>query len=243
MVVLAFTLVLALGQTPSVVSPAAPPPGTLVDRIVAVVDDDPVLWSEVLRVIRLGLLPLAAGADGRPLERRALDALIEQRLRQHEVARFDTEGVSAAEVERQIAAIAERNGGDPALDQLLAELSLGREGLRQLVAEQLRVLAFVEERLGARVFVDLDDIRSYYEGELLPRLRSEAPPGEEPPLPPLVDVQESIRLVLYQRRLNQELALWTQQLRRAADVVDLLERSGGQLPLRFSISSGANRRP
>ena len=41
--------------------------------------------------------------------------------------------------------------------------------LRQLVARQLMVLTYVDEQLGPRVFVSLDDINAYYTTCSLPR--------------------------------------------------------------------------
>ncbi|MBZ0090505.1 MAG: hypothetical protein K8H90_09020, partial [Thermoanaerobaculia bacterium] len=55
-----------------------------VDRVVAVVDEDPILASDLERVIRLGLVERGAEESDAALERRALDRLIEDRLRQHE---------------------------------------------------------------------------------------------------------------------------------------------------------------
>ena len=40
--------------------------------------------------------------------------------------------------------------------------------LRQLLTRQILVLAYVEERVGPRVFVGLEDIRRYYETVLAP---------------------------------------------------------------------------
>ena len=84
-----------------------------------------------------------------------------------------------------------------------------------------KVLIFVEERLGPRVFVGMAEIRGYYEEVLIPRLEEE---GTE--IPPLDEVREEIRAVLREERLNEELDLWTEQLRQDADIVDSLDRSG-----------------
>jgi hypothetical protein len=87
------------------------------------------------------------------------------------------------------------------------------------------VLVYVDELLGARVFVGLEEIQRYYEGQLVPQLETA---GE--PVPPLERVREQIREVLRQQRLNEELVRWTDELRRRADVVDLLDRPERPLP-------------
>ena len=95
-----------------------------------------------------------------------------------------------------------------------------------LVVQQLRVLAYIDERLGPRVFVDLDDIRSHYEGELSSELRREGIP-----VPPLEEVREQIRLLLRERRLNAEIKAWTEELRLKADIVDLFAVPGEMPPV------------
>jgi len=90
---------------------------------------------------------------------------------------------------------------------------------------QLATLAFVEERLGPRVFVGIEEIRRYYEETLVPDL---AELGQ--PAPPIEEVRESIRALLREKKLDQEIVRWTAELRRAADIVDLLDAPEEALP-------------
>ena len=87
------------------------------------------------------------------------------------------------------------------------------------------MLRFVEERLGPRVFVSVDDIRAHYDSKLVPELRAKGQP-----VPPIEEVREAIRVLLKEERLNQEIERWTSELRAAADVVDLLEAEKRPLP-------------
>ena len=59
----------------------------LVDRVMAVVDGDPILASDVRQIIDLELIDRRPGEEERDLERRVLDALIDQKLRFHEIDR------------------------------------------------------------------------------------------------------------------------------------------------------------
>lgn len=207
---------------------AALPPATLVDRVVAVVDEDPILDSDIERVVRLGLLPAVAGESVAEERRRALDLAIEQKLRLHEVDRFGFEETPLALLDRQMEEIRSRFPAEEAFRAELARLGLDETTLRQLLARQLSVLAYVEERLGPRVFVSVDDIGRYYNEELLPELKkSGVGPAE---LPTLESVRESIRAVLRERRLNEEIDRWTADLRGKADVVDYLDREARLLP-------------
>lgn len=203
-------------------------PPTLVDRVVAVVDEDPILDSDIDRVVRLGLLPELVGESVAEERRRALDLAIEQRLRLHEVDRFGFEETPLALLDRQLEEIRSRFPSEEAFRSELARLGLDETALRQLLARQLSVLAYVEERLGPRVFVSVDDIGHYYNEELLPELRKNGVGPSE--IPTLESVRESIRAVLRERRLNVEIDRWTADLRARADVVDYLDREARPLP-------------
>lgn len=209
----------------------APAPGlraqedlTLVDRVVAVVDEDPILESEIRQVIRLGLIEELDGERPEDLQRRVLDRLIEQRVQFHEIDRFGFIELPTEEVERQFREVRRRFGGDAAFEAALAEVGLDPQGLRQIVARQLMVLIYVEERLGPRVFVGLDDIRQYYEETFVPELRGTGP------VSPLEDVREAIRTLLREQRLNDEIERWTAELRQEADVVDYLDSEHAEPP-------------
>ena len=197
----------------------------LEDRILAVVDEDPVLRSDVERVITLGLVERREGETDESFRRRVLEGLVEQKLRLHEVNRYGFESVPLDLVDRQLAALEERWGGPEALDARLEEAGTSREALRQLLARQLEIMTYVEELLGARVFVGLEEIDRYYEVELVPALEAR---GEAPP--PVESVREQIREVLRQRELNRQLEEWTESLRLEADVVLHLEPSEPPLP-------------
>jgi hypothetical protein len=197
----------------------------LLDRIVAVVDEDPILLSDIRRVIALGLVERRPEEDDRGLDRRVLDDLIAQRLRSHEVDRYGFEVVPLELVEEQVEALRQRSGDPEAFEQRMSELGLDGEGVRRLLTRQLQVLIFVEERLGPRVFVSLEDIRAHYSEVLTPQLEEA---GQS--VPPLAEVREQIREMLRQERLNREIERWTEELRREADVIDQLDRPPRPLP-------------
>ena len=217
---LAFCWLVVLG--PVALSAQEP---VLEDRILAAVDEDPILLSDVQRVLTLGLVEAHDGESDEAFRRRVLNGLIEQKLRLHEVDRYGFERVPLELVERQIEALEARWGGSQGLDARLAETGTSREALRQLIARQLEILTYVEELLGARVFVGLEEIDRYYEEELVPALEAR---GERPP--PVESVREQIREVLRERELDRQLDEWTESLRQEADVVLHLEPSEPPLP-------------
>jgi len=192
--------------------------GELVDRVVALVDEDPILLSDLRRAIGLGMVTAGQDEPQSSLERRALDALIEWRIRFHEIARFGFEQAPLDEVEAQLERLRARFPTDAEWRAELDRLALDEPQVRQILARQLAVLAYVELRLGPRVFVGVDEIQRHYDEKLVPELRAA---GE--PVPPIEEVRESIRALLREQKLNEEIDRWTRELRRKADVVDLLE--------------------
>lgn len=208
-------------------SAAATVAGTpqLVDRVLAVVDGDPILHSDLERLLGLGVVARREGESERDLHRRALDRMIENRLRLHELDRFGFDQAPLDEIDRRYQRIRERFASEAEFRAELERLDLDDTKLRLLVARQISILAYVEERLGPRVFVGVDDIRRYYDEELRPEL---AKGGQEPP--PIETVREQIRGVLRERRLNEEIDRWTAELRSQADVEDFLDAAGRELP-------------
>ncbi|HYN23333.1 MAG TPA: hypothetical protein VE078_20410, partial [Thermoanaerobaculia bacterium] len=123
----------------------------LKDRVMAVVDEDPILASEVERVSALGLAQPHQGEQPEVFRRRILNELIEQRLRFHEIDRYGFEQVPVDMIEKNVAQIRSRFPDDEAFRKTLRDLGLTQQSLRQLVAQQLMVLTHVEEQLGPRV--------------------------------------------------------------------------------------------
>jgi hypothetical protein len=200
----------AIGQ-----EPVGEDGATVVDRILAVVDEDPILESEVDQVVGLGLVEQEAEEPDEEYGRRILARLIDQRLRFHEIDRFGFAELPIDEVERQYESFRQRFDDSAQFSERLAELGLDEASLKQLVARQIMVLTYVEERLGPRVFVGVDDINAYYKDVLTPEMAA-----TRQPLPPMPEVREQIRQVIRQQRLNEEIDRWTEELRQEADIED-----------------------
>jgi hypothetical protein len=226
---LALPALSAAAQAPSPPAPPSPPGQSaageglqLEDRIVAVVDEDPVVASDIDRLIGLGLAVPNPGEDERAFRRRVLEQLIEQRLRFHEIDRFGFVQVPVDEIERQVAEIRARYASEEEFERRLRELGLSLTSLRQLVARQIMVWNYVDERLGPRVFVTYDDIKNYYDTVLVPEMQRQ---GQA--VPPIEQVREQIRSLLKDQRLNEELEKWTEELRQRADVANFFDAETG----------------
>ncbi len=203
----------------------APQKLLLRDRIVAVVDEDPILSSDLDRSITLGLVERKEGESDRAFRRRVLDTLIDQRVRFHEVTRFGLEQVPVSHIDEQVEAIRSRFPSEEDFERRLHLVGLDLDSLHQLVTRQLMVWTYFEEFLGPRIFVSLEDIRQYYEETLTPALKA-----HNQPVPPIEQVREQIRGVLKEQRLNEAIESRTEELRRDADIVNYFDSEHDSVP-------------
>jgi hypothetical protein len=170
--------------------PAVPARVETIERIVAVVDERPLLLSDVrtLRAVR-GLA-----------EAEALEAAIDERLMYFEAARLPQADVSHEEEDRALALLLDTR---PALREGVPE-----PDLRRLLRRQLAILKYVEFRFRPQVRVSDDEVRQAWEEEQAGR-----PAG-----PALEDEQEAIRARLERRALDERVEAWVKELRARADV-------------------------
>ena len=124
---------------------AAPPPaaGQLLDRILAVVEGQVILLSDVRLFLDTGLVEASAAADPIP---RALGRLIERRLLLEEAARYVLEDPPPAEVDARMAQIVEHVGGRPALEAVLTAAGYAPRDLEQVLRDDLRIERYLTRR-------------------------------------------------------------------------------------------------
>jgi len=170
---------------------APPPPRVeLVERIVAVVDERPLLASDVraLQVVR-GLAEEAARA-----------AAIDERLMHVEAARLPQADVSPEEENHALELLVEKR---PALRGQVPEADL-----RRLLRRQLSILKYVEFRFRPQVRVSDAEVRKAWEEEEAGR-----PAGLA-----FEDEQDDLRARLERRALDERIEAWVRELRQRADV-------------------------
>jgi hypothetical protein len=181
----------ALGATLALAAPVPSPGATqTVERIVAVVDDRPLLLTE---------LKAHEAVTGLP-EGEALEAAIDERLMHAEAARIPQAEVTAEEEDKALALLLETH---PALRTQVAEAEL-----RRLLHRQLSILKYVEFRFRPQVRVGDDEVRRVWQEEQAGR-----PAG-----PAFEDEQDAIRARLERRALDERVEAWVKELRARADV-------------------------
>lgn len=185
-------IALVLAGVPAVAAAQAPAPPRpeVVERIVAVVDERPLLLSDLR-----ALMAVRGLAEGE-----ALEAAIDERLMHLEASRLSQADVSPEEEDRALPLLLETR---PSLRAEVPE-----PDLRRLLRRQLAILKYVEFRFRPQVRIGDDEVRKAWEQEQAGR-----PAG-----PALEDAQELIRARLERRALDDRIEAWVRELRSRADV-------------------------
>lgn len=192
----------------------------LVDRVVAVVDGDPILLSDLRRAVAFDptLEPLEAESEEETL-RRALDELVRERIRFHAVDRAGAGVTDPAEIQALAEATRSRFPTEVAFLAELTRHGMTERELEGMLARRQAIFNFVNDRLRSQVFVDATEIQTYFDSVLVPQV--EAAGGQ----PPTLDskLREAIRAAVTEIKLNEEEERWLRELESKADVVLLWE--------------------
>jgi peptidyl-prolyl cis-trans isomerase SurA len=190
----------------------------VLDRIVARVNGHIILesdWEDEQRfeafMNRRRLADVSA-AD----EDAALHHLVDQELLEEQMRSADFKRASDEEVNERIAEVRKQYPeaqDEPGWNRLLAGYRITPEELQRRLALELDVDRLVEARLRPSVTIDQDAIASYYNHELLPRLRSSGAKEVS-----LDEASAGIKEVLTEQRLNELLVAWLENLRSGSEI-------------------------
>lgn len=183
-------------------TPARPAPqqtGRVVDRIVARVEDDIILQSQVRQ---LGAFQKLVDGSSQS-EDKLVNELIEQWIVQTEASGTHFPQPAKSEVDREMGRLSGQLGDPSKYQQRLTQLGLSNTDVREMLTRQIYVERYVDSKFRPTVQVAQSDIDAYYKNQLVPELakKSEAPPAR-------VAVQEQIREVLVQRQISDLTAKW-----------------------------------
>ena len=194
----------------------------VLDRVVADVDGQAILASDVDDEIRFSaLLPDAEPTtDNTP--QRTLNRVIDRTLiNQQRALQPGVAVVSQNEVEQAIdtmrkqisAATNTDSETDAGWNAYLAQHGFTSSEIQDRTRERLQILKFIDVRFGVVVQVSNADVRNYYDQVLLPELKQ----SKQPP-PDFRAVAPKIRQILRQRRVSNLLDEWLKSLRAEGHV-------------------------
>jgi len=196
-----FVWVLLLGvASPATAGQAAQAqPGRVVDRIVARIEGDIILLSQVreLGAFQQLVEGKAESDDG------LLAELIEQWIVQTEATESRFPQPAKSEVDRELARLAAQFTSAEAYKTKLSELGLSATEVRQLLARQIYIERYIDYKFRPSVQIKSEDVQNYYQNELLPELakKNEAAPRR-------TDVEGQILELLTQRAITDLATKW-----------------------------------
>lgn len=192
--------------------------GEVIDRLVASVDNVPILQSDweigvAFEALEAGK-PLAAFG---PEERRAvLERMVDQQLLR---AQMGDETIAAAdepEIEKAIAQLRSQYPQcktDQQWREMLSAYGLDEKEVHEKVARQLQVLRFVNLRLRPDGGVTRADVEAYYTNTLVPEVEKRGATADK-----LTDVYPKIVEILRQQKIDALLSSWLKDLRAQSDI-------------------------
>jgi len=202
--VIAAVLAAALGG-----AAAAPQQTRVVDRIVARVEGDIILQSQVRELAALQRL-----VEGRAeSDDRLLAKLIEQWIVETEAAASNIPQPSPADADREMGRLTAQFATPAAFAQKLRELELSAVQVRRLLIRQLFLERYFDYRFRPVVQVEEAALDRYYQDELVPEIVR-----KNQPVPQRAAVEEQIRELLVQREISERAAQWLDETKQRLKV-------------------------
>lgn len=115
---------------------------------------------------------------------------------------------SAEDVERAYAQLAAQFPAAAEFKNRCAAAGLTEADVRRMLGQQLYLSRFLDYRFRPAVQVESNQVEAYYRGEFAPQLKAR---GQA--VPPLEEVQDTIREVLIQRAISERAAQWLDETR------------------------------
>jgi hypothetical protein len=189
-----------------------PPPATVtarldehtVDGVAARIEDDILTESEVRE---LGAFQELVDGSAKPRQE-LIRELADQWIVRGEIQTAKYPPPSAADVDRAYAQLASQFGPSEEFSKRCAAVGLAEAAVRRLLQQQLYLSRFLDFRFRPAAQIDAKQIESYYNDQFVPQLKA-----TNQPVPPLDDVEDTIREVLIQQAINDRATRWLDDTR------------------------------
>jgi hypothetical protein len=186
----------------------------VVDRIVARVENDVILLSEVKALRRYEiLLEGKSESDSENLER-----LIDQWVVRTEAEAAHFKHPSDAEIQKEMERLTNLFNSPAEYEGRNKQSGLSDAEIRSLVAAQLYRSNYVDSRFRPAVQVDSKAVEDFYESAVVPRAKAH---GVAPPT--LEASRETIQAALEQQRIDEQAERWLKESRARLQVEKLLD--------------------
>lgn len=191
--------------------------GEVIDRIVAIVNKNPILlsdWDEALRCEALlaGRTPQSYNDEER---RAAFDRLVDQELLREQMSAYLLPAIPNEVVDSRLQEVRkELAGGDGAKwKTVLAQAGVSEEEVAERLRTQAEIERFVDVRFRSGIRIDERSVNRYYRDQFLPELQKSGAADV-----PLESVAGKIREILTQQQMDEQLSAWLQTLREQTEI-------------------------
>jgi peptidyl-prolyl cis-trans isomerase SurA len=182
----------------------------VIDRILAVVNDEVITLTDVNIVERFVLFDVPYETQDENLQKLILDQLINQKL----VIQMTSERVevSEEELESVLSDIVQKTDPDLA-GRALLQFGLDWDDLKSYLREKLLYRKIISLRFDQGVIVSIEEIERYYEQVYIPSQREK---NLDPQ--PMIDVLDQIESALKRQKVEGQIQEWISNLKREANI-------------------------
>jgi hypothetical protein len=187
-----------------------------IDGVAARIEDDILTESEVRELGAFQQL-----VDGHPKSRSELiRELADQWIVRGEANTAKFPHPSQADVDHAYAELVKQFKSPEEFQSRCSSAGLTEAGVRRMLEQQLYLSHFIDYRFRPSAQVTDQQVEAYYRDEFAPQLKARGQP-----VPPLDDVDDTIREVLIQRAINDRATKWLDETRDHLKV-DVQEQGG-----------------
>ena len=188
----------------------------VIDRIVARVENDVILLSDVRLLARYQLL-----VDGKSeSDSEILDRLIDQWIVRTEATVARTPQPSEADIDRGLQRLQRSFASNEDYEARRKLAGLSQADVGRLIADQIYLNSYLDTRFRPSVQVDEQAIQDFYQNSLLPRAKAR---GQNPPS--LDAAHDYILEALVQSGINEQADRWLKESHGRIHVTKLLEEN------------------
>jgi hypothetical protein len=199
-------LVCVLGQRPTAAQ-------EVIDRIVARVENDVILLSDIRLLSRYQLLVEGKSESDAEI----LNRLIDQWIVRNEATLARTPGPSDADIDRGLRRLRQSFASQEDYEARRNLAGLTEDDVRRLTADQVYLNNYLDSRFRASVQVNEQAIQDFYQNAVLPRAKAR---GQNPPS--LDAAHDYIQEALVQQGINQQADRWLNESRGRIHVTKML---------------------
>jgi hypothetical protein len=188
----------------SALTAADAPNAQIVDGVAARIEDDILLESEVRE---LGAFQELVGGQAKPREE-LIRELADQWIVHGEIETAKYPPPSDADVDRAYQQLVGQYKSPEDFVNRCALVGLTQAAVRRMLTQQIYLARFLDFRFRPAAQIDAKQIETYYNEKFVPQLKA-----KNETIPPLDDVEETIREVLTQQAINDRSTQWLDDTR------------------------------